>query len=472
MYLLAAFALTIWLGFADTTLAQSQWTTNGNDIKNTNTGNVGIGTASPTFNGNGYTKLAVSGENAGANIGGEIGVGGNMTGTNSYSAGILGFYNSNLAATDKRIAVIAGQTDGATNSGNLGFFTYNAGTIGERMRIDKIGNVGIGTSAPNFRFEIKQPTGYPAINIMEVDSSLRRATLGFGINSTITAGWAMGQGFNLNTRDFYLYDIAANQARLYINTSGNVGIGTINPGSQLFVGSGTPSVTTLPGLNVALSGNTYISASNGTVNTFVGADASSYGIIGTLSNHPLGLRANNSLAAIILPNGNVGIGTSSPVAKLDVSGNLNASGTITGGNIVAKYQDVAEWVPAVQALPAGTVVVLNPNQSNQVMASTQAYDTRVAGVISARPGLVLGESGEDKVLVATTGRVKVKVDATRAPIHVGDLLVTGEEGGMAMKSEPVRLGGVELHRPGTLIGKALEPLAQGKGEILVLLSLQ
>jgi hypothetical protein len=43
---------------------------------------------------------------------------------------------------------------------------------------------------------------------------------------------------------------------------------------------------------------------------------------------------------------------------------------------------------------------------------------------------------------------------------------------MAMKSEPLDLAGVKLHRPGTLIGKALEPLAGGEGEIVVLLSLQ
>src|SRR6185295_3097751 len=57
-------------------------------------------------------------------------------------------------------------------------------------------------------------------------------------------------------------------------------------------------------------------------------------------------------------NGNVGIGTTSPAAKLDVNGNANvvgnvnvtgtgnitATGTIEGGNIKAKYQDVAEWV--------------------------------------------------------------------------------------------------------------------------------
>jgi hypothetical protein len=76
------------------------------------------------------------------------------------------------------------------------------------------------------------------------------------------------------------------------------------------------------------------------------------------------------------------------------------------------------------------------------------------------------------VLVAATGRVKVKVDATNGPIEIGDLLVTSDKAGVAMKSVPVNVGGIPMHRPGTLIGKALEPLAQGTGEILVLLSLQ
>jgi len=41
-----------------------------------------------------------------------------------------------------------------------------------------------------------------------------------------------------------------------------------------------------------------------------------------------------------------------------------------------------------------------------------------------------------------------------------------------MKSEPITIGKRKMHAPGTLIGKALEPLAKGTGEILVLLSLQ
>jgi len=76
------------------------------------------------------------------------------------------------------------------------------------------------------------------------------------------------------------------------------------------------------------------------------------------------------------------------------------------------------------------------------------------------------------VLVATTGRVRIKVDASRGPIQVGDLLVTSDLAGVAMKSQPIDVGGIQIHRPGTLIGKALEPLSTGTGEILVLLSLQ
>ncbi|MEK6289749.1 MAG: peptidase G2 autoproteolytic cleavage domain-containing protein [Acidobacteriota bacterium] len=170
--------------------------------------------------------------------------------------------------------------------------------------------------------------------------------------------------------------------------------------------------------------------------------------------------------------GNVGIGNTNPQVKLDVTGNINASGTIQGGNVIAKYQDVAEWVPASRAISAGTVVVLDAERSNHVLPSTSTYDTRVAGVVSARPGVLLGEGGEGKVMVATTGRVRVKVDATNAPIRVGDLLVTSDKEGFAMRSQPLDLGGTPIHRPGTLIGKALEPLEKGTGEILVLLSLQ
>ena len=94
----------------------------------------------------------------------------------------------------------------------------------------------------------------------------------------------------------------------------------------------------------------------------------------------------------------------------------------------------------------------------------------MAGVISPSPAS-RGERGEGRVLVATTGRVKVKsmpvlVQSKSAPAGASD------REGYAMKSMPVDVGGVRIHRPGTLIGKALEPRPKGMGEILVLLSMQ
>ncbi len=172
------------------------------------------------------------------------------------------------------------------------------------------------------------------------------------------------------------------------------------------------------------------------------------------------MRIGSNGLVTIAPAGSTG-------TRLTVNGDINVT-----GNINAKYQDVAEWVPVAAMIPAGTVVVLDPSAENQVTASSEPYSTAVAGVVSDHPGLVLGEEAEKKVKVATTGRVLVNVDATKAPIRIGDLLVTSAEKGFAMRSEPVDLGGIKMHRPGTIIGKALQPLDSGHGEILVLLSLQ
>jgi hypothetical protein len=285
---------------------------------------------------------------------------------------------------------------------------------------------------------------------------------------------------------------------------GNVGIGTTTPGTRLDVGAGAAPRGSYSDVLIGAGGNnSQLEFYGPTRSSAISHDEAMGGMI-FYTNGPTW-----SPSMMVSTAGNVGVGTTAPIHKLDVSGNvtigsgytssvavpanglvvqggvgigtpnpdaaykLDVAGDIrVSGNINAKYQDVAEWVPSKQKLSTGTVVVLDTAELNHVRESAKSYDTGVAGVISAQPGISLGEKGEGKLLVATTGRVKVKADATRGAIKVGDLLVTSDVSGVAMRSQPLELGGVPIHRPGTIIGKALEPLEKGVGEILVLLSLQ
>lgn len=392
-------ALTVITLFSCSREAFAQWTTNGNDISNTNSGKVGVGTTTP-----GEQLSVVVNDASNNGITQVLSIGHTTSGT--PAAGLGSALHFRAKRTSDGLATstgfIGGVWENPTAEHGALVFAPTISSTGygtERMRITSSGNVGIGTTSPAGRLDILQDA---AATALLVQSSAPGDGARFDLKSTDTGGitWRMASIGNVGGRagNFEIQDQSGQGAvNLTIQkTTGNVGIGTTNPGTKLEVAG-----------NVNVTG----------------------------------------------------------------TGNITAAGTIEGTNVKAKYQDVAEWVPASHSLLPGTVVALDPTKSNHVAASSQAYDTRVAGVVTAQPGITLGEQGENKVLVATTGRVRIKVIASD-PIQVGDLLVTSDIPGVAMKSQPLNIGGVQIHRPGTLVGKALEPLAKGQGEILVLLSMQ
>lgn len=345
-------------------------------------------------------------------------------------------------------------------------------TSGNDINNTNSGNVGIGTSAPLAKIQIVTPS-YTDTPIYNWDNHF------LVVGADASAG-GISLSYNQSTNTGYLMSLSPNVAwrNTVINPfAGNVGIGVTAPGARLEVDANAITNTGIRVKNTysagAFTGIEYADNS-GSVKAFSGFQPSTgeFRVNNVATGGYISFMLNGSSKMQVANNGNVGIGTTTPSKTLDVAGEMNVSGTLTAGNLIAKYQDVAEWVPSRQKLKAGTVVILDPEKSNQVIASKESYDTRVAGVISDNPGLILGEGGEGKVKVATTGRVRVRVDATRSPIKIGDLLVTSDEEGVAMKSVPVNFQGRLMHSPGTIIGKALEPLEKGKGEILVLLSLQ
>jgi hypothetical protein len=118
----------------------------------------------------------------------------------------------------------------------------------------------------------------------------------------------------------------------------------------------------------------------------------------------------------------------------------------------------------------GTVMVLNAEGGLQ--SSQQAYDQRVAGVISGagnyKPAIILDQqaSAEDRLPLALVGKAYCKVDAQYASIEVGDLLTTSPTPGHAMKvNDPFKAFGA-------VIGKALRPPAAGQGMVPILIALQ
>jgi hypothetical protein len=145
-------------------------------------------------------------------------------------------------------------------------------------------------------------------------------------------------------------------------------------------------------------------------------------------------------------------------------------GTQTGGADFA--ESVAVRGEHSQYEP-GDVLAVDRAAGRRLMLSRRAYSTRVAGIYSTKPGVLatthsIDESDAlaEEIPLAIVGIVPCKVTAENGPIAPGDLLVTSSTPGHAMK------GTSRTRMLGAVVGKALEPLREGKGVIQVLVTLQ
>jgi hypothetical protein len=389
------------------------------------------------------------------------------------------------------------------------------------------GKVGIGTLAPATPLEVNGILRSTRNNIsgqyIQLDGG-DPAGIRLTANSVLSAEKTLSiQNFSgeavpgvNNNIQFVLGTAAAPSTKVLITKDGNVGMGSLNPVGKLEVVAqdalrliGYQPFLTLFDSNAGYARGR-IQVASGDLNLFTESYMSG---------------ANPFSFLKLANNGNVGIGSTTPQAKLEIfsqdalrlvgyqpfltlldsnagnargriqgvngdivlepesfvnGSNPSSSMTIAGsGNVSVKSltirggADLAEPFPIKEeTLEKGSVVVIDDEHPGRLKRSTHAYDTHVAGVISGANGIHPGislkqehvlDSGEN---VALTGRVYVRADASGGGIKPGDLLTTSSTAGQAMKVTDF------TRAQGAILGKAMSALPTGQGMVLVLVTLQ
>jgi len=303
-------------------------------------------------------------------------------------------------------------------------------------------------------------------------------------------------------------------------TSGNVGIGTTSQGGALDVESTHPIMLNGSSWNLYNGGNVGIGTTNPvspltvtgpTANAVPTVTISAYpsngGCTGGCvwpalqvnSTYPVSQATNIGLLvnvggggwgnyAALFNGGNVGIGTTTPGAQLEVNGGIrlttNSGGAITfqdnttqstaytGVTCGGDYAESVDVAGDRKSYEPGDVLVIAAESGSDVLKSAESYSTLVAGIYSTKPGTVGrrqttdAKASKTEVPMAMVGIVPAKVSAENGPIKRGDLLVTSSTVGYAMK------GTDRGKMLGAVIGKAMGNLNSGTGVIEVLVTLQ
>lgn len=166
----------------------------GADVLNllgTTTANVGIGTTSPAV----QLEVETTGENAALRV----------------------------ERTDGATAEIMAKDDGITMGSRENHDLILVTNNDPKLTIDTAGNVGIGTSSPAYPLELETTGGNAAIVAERTD----------GASAYISGTDAHGAVGTATNHDLKL--LTNSNVRMTVDTSGNLGIGTANPGSKLEV---------------------------------------------------------------------------------------------------------------------------------------------------------------------------------------------------------------------------------------------
>jgi hypothetical protein len=294
-------------------------------------GNVGIGTTSPAAKLDIYDASQSTVEEV-------LRLSGTLGAVNAGKS--IDFYHTNMNA----YARIAGVTNSVGGTGELAFYTNDdLGTTvaSEALRITGAGNVGVGTTSPYAHLSVAAGSAlYNIFSDGEILSTANNSTVagfsGYAAIGSLVHIYSIGRdvnGMRLNSLDDFKFFTGANSytggsERVRITSAGNVGIATTTPLNKLVVVTSF-SANTNDGILVTDGQG---GANQAAIGLKLKSDAAgSYR--GTLD--VIGGASTFEALTISPYTGSVGIGTTTPVTKLDVyggggTGGLSVAGTVAG----------------------------------------------------------------------------------------------------------------------------------------------
>jgi hypothetical protein len=367
------------------------------------------------------------------------------TGYGAMSANTTGNYNTangvgalGQSSADTENAAFGTDALAFDNGGS-----YNTAMGASALGLNSTGNnntaVGYGALTLNGKGDNNTAVGYEAEGGATGPSAANTALGGLSLNGLTT-------GYN-NT--------AAGYQSLQNNTTG---------ADNVSIGVATLQNISTSSQNTAVGTYAFQNMTAGTGNTGLGLYAG-YDLNAGSNNIFIGSFGTGSDNNVI----RIGSGQSDTYIAGKIHNPVCNQITITGGSDLAEPFDVTSPSPEI---PQGSVVVIDEKNPGHLKVSDQPYDTRVAGVLSGangiHPGIQMHQEGmlDGGKNVALTGRVYVQASASNGAINPGDLLTTSDIPGYAMKVSD------HLRAQGAILGKAMTGLSQGKGMVLVLVTLQ